>query len=272
MPMAGKNWGSIAIPRVGHEVVIQFEEGNPDRPLCTGVLYNADNMPPYALPANATRMGMKTNSSKGGGGFNELMFEDKKGSELVRFQSEKDYVQTIQNSSHVRVGYEYESDCLKAEADGDKSMKVEIQNNLDEMIETGDHTFIVKAGEQTINVKKDKTETIEGKSTQTITGNVTETIKQGNVTRELETGNERTTIKLGNYTLDSKLGKIDITAMQSITLTVGGSSIKIDQSGVQIKGPMIKIEGNAMIEAKAPMTQVKGDAMLVLKGGLTTIN
>lgn len=272
LPMAGKNWGAIAIPRIGQEVVIQFEEGNPDRPLCTGVLYNADNMPPYELPQNSTRMGLKTNSSKGGGGFSELMFEDKKGNELVRFQSEKDYVQTIKNSAHVKVGYEYEDDCLEAKANDERSMKVEIENNLDEIVEKGDHTFSVKAGEQTISVKKDKTETIEGKSTQTITGNVTETIKQGNVTRELKLGNESTTIKLGNFTLDTKAGKIDLTAMQSITLKVAGSTIKIDPSGVQIKGPMIKIEGNAMVEAKAPMTQVKGDAMLILKGGLTTIN
>lgn len=272
MPVAGKNWGTIAIPRIGHEVVIQFEEGNPDRPLCTGVLYNADNMPPYELPKNATRMGMKTNSSKGGGGFSELMFEDKKGDELVRFQSEKDYVQTIQNSAHVKVGYAYQNDCLKAEANGEKSMKVEIENNLDEIVEKGNHTFSVSAGEQTISVKKDKTETIEGKSTQIITGNVTETVKQGNVTREVKTGNETTTIKLGNFTLDTKLGKIEMKAMQSITLTVGPSSIKIDPSGVQIKGPMIKVEGTGMVEAKAPMTQIKGDALLVLKGGLTTIN
>ncbi|MEH6836751.1 MULTISPECIES: type VI secretion system Vgr family protein [Falsihalocynthiibacter] len=272
MPVAGKNWGTIAIPRIGHEVVIQFEEGNPDRPICTGVLYNADNMPPYELPKNATRMGMKTNSSKSGGGFSELMFEDKKGDELVRFQSEKDYVQTIKNSAHVKVGYPYEEDCLKAEADGEKSMKVEIENNLDEIIEKGNHTFTVSAGEQTIAVKKDKTETIEGKSTQVITGNVTETVKQGNVKREIKSGNESTTISMGNFTLDTKAGKIDMTAMQSITLKVGPSSIKIDPSGVTIKGPMIKIEGTAMIEAKAPMTQVKGDAMLVLKGGLTTIN
>ncbi len=103
---AGKGFGSIMIPRIGWEVVVQFEEGDPDRPLITGALYNADNMPPYELPAHMTQTGLKTNSSKGGGGFNELLFEDKKDGEFVRFQSEKDYQQVVKNNASVYVGFE----------------------------------------------------------------------------------------------------------------------------------------------------------------------
>lgn len=105
-PWSGKGWGMVAIPRVGQEVVIQFEEGDPDRPICTGMLYNNDTKPPYALPDNATQSGIKTNSSKGGGGFNELMLEDKKGEELVRFQAEKDYQQIVKNNATITVGEE----------------------------------------------------------------------------------------------------------------------------------------------------------------------
>lgn len=272
MPMTGKNWGAVAIPRVGQEVVIQFEEGNPDRPLCVGMLYNAATMPPYPLPANATRSGVKTNSSKGGNGYNELMFEDKKGDELVRFGAEKDYVQTIQNSAHVRVGYKQEDDTKKAAAQDERSMKVEIENHLDELVDKGDHTFEVKTGKQTLKVKKDKEETIEGKSTQTITKDVKEQVKEGNVTREIMKGNESTVVKLGNYSLDTKAGKIELTAMQSITLKVGPSSIVIDPSGVTIKGPTIKVEGQALVDVKAKLTQVKGDASLILKSLMTMIN
>lgn len=106
MPWTGKSWGMIHIPRIGQEVVVQFEEGDPDRPIVVGMLYNGANMPPYPLPANKTVSGVKTNSSKGGGGYNELVFEDKKGDELVRFHAEKDYLQVVENNARITIGKE----------------------------------------------------------------------------------------------------------------------------------------------------------------------
>ena len=89
---AGSNWGSIYIPRIGQEVIVQFLGGDPDRPIITGSVYNANNMPPYALPANATQSGIKSRSTKGGGpgNFNEIRFEDKKGAEQLYIQAEKE--------------------------------------------------------------------------------------------------------------------------------------------------------------------------------------
>tara|TARA_R110002049_G_scaffold10127_3_gene50392 strand:- start:97569 stop:99671 length:2103 start_codon:yes stop_codon:yes gene_type:complete len=272
MPWTGKNWGMVALPRVGQEVVIQFLEGDPDRPLCTGMLYNADTMPPYELPGNATRTGIKTNSSKGGGGYNELMFEDKKGEELVRFEAEKDYTQTVQNAAHIRVGYPHDKDKKKAEAQDVRSMKLEVENHLDEIVEKGDHSFSVKAGEQKIDIKKDKTEVIEGKSTLTVTEDVAETVKQGNVTQTVSLGNLSTTVNTGNISVDAALGKVAITAMQEISLTVGGSSVVIDQMGVTIKGMNVKVNGTIMVAVSGLTTEVKGSAMLTLRGGVTMIN
>jgi type VI secretion system secreted protein VgrG len=274
MPWTGKNWGMIALPRIGQEVVVQFEEGDPDRPVIVGMLYNADTMPPYTLPGEMTKSGVVTRSSKEGsaGTFHELMFDDKKGAELVRFQSERDYRQIVKNNADVTVGLEHKDK-------GD--MTFTVHRHLTETVKTGDHTFAVETGSQIINIKTDKTETIKGKSTLTVTGNVSETIEQGNrteeikkgnVTRTISMGNESTTLKLGNYTLETSVGKIGMKAMQEIMLEVGGSSIKIDQMGVTIKGMMVKIEGTIMLEAKGLMTTVKGDAMLTLKGGLTMIN
>jgi type VI secretion system secreted protein VgrG len=289
MPWTGKNWGMIAIPRIGQEVVIHFEEGNPDRPIAIGMLYNADTMPPYELPGNMTQSGIKTNSSKGGGGFNELMFEDKKDSELVRFQSERDYQQIVKNDAKITVGLEHKDK-------GD--MDVTVHRHLTETLDTGDHTFKIAEGSQKIDIKKDKKETIEGKSDLTVTGNVSQTVKTGNVSqtvktgnvtvsidkgnlseaikmgnaeRTLDMGNEKTTLKLGNRTVDVKLGKIDEKAMQGITLTCGGSSIKIDPMGVTIKGPMIKIEASGILQAKGAMTQIQSQ-LLILKGSMTMIN
>jgi type VI secretion system secreted protein VgrG len=92
------------------------------------------------------------------------------------------------------------------------------------------------------------------------------------VTREVKTGNEKHTIKTGNYTLDTSLGKVTVTAMQEIMLKVGGNSIKIDQSGITIKGIMVNIQGTATADIKSPLTTVKADAVLTLSGGVTMIN
>jgi len=99
---AGKKWGAFFFPRVGQEVLVDFINGDPDQPIISGAVYNADLMPPYALPAEKTQSGIKTRSTKEGGAdnFNELRFEDKKGSELLYIQAEKDkqlYVKNDQN-------------------------------------------------------------------------------------------------------------------------------------------------------------------------------
>ncbi|MGU7775891.1 type VI secretion system Vgr family protein [Burkholderia sp. MR1-5-21] len=109
---AGKSWGSFFIPRIGHEVIVDFIEGDPDRPLVTGSVYNANTMPPYALPANAALSTFKSNSTKGGGGFNEVRFDDTKGSEQLFVHAEKDHetwikndtLTNIANDRHMKVG------------------------------------------------------------------------------------------------------------------------------------------------------------------------
>ena len=96
---AGKNWGWMTIPRVGQEVIVDFLEGDPNRPLIVGRVYNAEQMPPYALPDNQTQAGIKTRSSKGGdsSNFNEIRFEDKKGSELLTVHAEKDMDTSVEH-------------------------------------------------------------------------------------------------------------------------------------------------------------------------------
>ncbi len=95
---AGKQWGSIFIPRIGQEVIVSFLEGNPDRPIVTGCVYNAVQTVPYTLPGEQTKSTIKTGSSKGGGGFNEIRFEDKAGSEELFIQAQKDMNVTVLNN------------------------------------------------------------------------------------------------------------------------------------------------------------------------------
>ena len=272
MPWSGRGWGMFAVPRIGQEVVIQFERGNPDRPVCTGMLYNDATRHPFEFPANATLSGLRTRSSKGGGGFHELVFEDKKDGEFIRMISERDYVQAIKNNATISIG----------QGKKDKGDLIQtIHRHKIETLKTGDHVFTVQDGNQKIRIARDHAEEVGGTSDTTITGNttltvtdgnLTETISSGNRRREVRQGNDATTVSMGNITMDAKAGKVTITAAQEITLKVGGSSIKVSPAGIDIKGPMVKIDGTGMVAVKAPLTDVKGTGLLVLKGSLTMIN
>lgn len=103
---AGNKWGAFFFPRVGQEVLVEFINGDPDQPMISGALYNADLMPPYELPAKKTQSGIKTRSTKGGAAdnFNELRFEDEKGKELLFLQAEKDHELNIKNDQKDTVG------------------------------------------------------------------------------------------------------------------------------------------------------------------------
>ena len=107
-PWAGKQWGIIHIPRVGQEVVVDFEEGDPDRPIIVGSVYNAENMPPYTLPDNKTQSGYLSRSTLQGTAenFNELRFEDKKDSEEIYFHAEKDFNRVVENNDTLKVGFD----------------------------------------------------------------------------------------------------------------------------------------------------------------------
>jgi type VI secretion system secreted protein VgrG len=113
-PWGGTGYGGMNIPRVGQEVIVDFLGGDPDRPVIVGRLYTNLQRVPYPLPANKTRSGWRSSSSPGGGGFNELMFEDARGSELVRLQAERDFSglvkhdagMVIQNDSRHHVGHD----------------------------------------------------------------------------------------------------------------------------------------------------------------------
>lgn len=109
---AGNGWGAMFIPRIGQEVVVSYLEGDPDRPLITGVVYNADQMPPYALPDEKTKSYIKSNTSQGGEGYNEIRFEDKQDQEQIFIHAERnmdlrvkqDAMELVLNNRHQIVG------------------------------------------------------------------------------------------------------------------------------------------------------------------------
>jgi type VI secretion system secreted protein VgrG len=242
---AGKGFGAVQVPRIGEEVIVDFLEGDPDRPIVTGRVYNADRMPPYKLPDHQTRAGLLTRSSKGGSAqtANELRFEDLKGKEQVLLHAEKDLTIEVEHDRITTVK-------------NDDTRTVQEGNDAHEVTK-GNQTVVIKQGNQEVTLKQ---------------GNQTVTLDQGNQTITLKMGNLETALKMGNITTSVKLGKHSTEAMQGIELKVGQNSIKVDQTGVTIKGMMVNIEGQTMTEVKGLMTTIKGDAMLTAKGGITMIN
>jgi len=105
-PWAGKGWGAMFIPRVGHEVIVDFIHGDPDRPVITGALYTGDNAPPYPLPEEKTKTTIKSDSSPGGGGFNELRFEDRAGEEEIFIHAQKDLNEIVLHDRTLSVGHD----------------------------------------------------------------------------------------------------------------------------------------------------------------------
>jgi type VI secretion system secreted protein VgrG len=145
---AGKQWGAIHIPRIGQEVIVDFEEGDPDHPIIIGSVYNADMMPPYTLPDNKTQSGIKSRSSKGGSpdNYNEIRFEDKKGSEEILVHAERDMTIEVERNRTTHIG-------KTMMTPGDDTLTVE--NNLTEKINNEQSTeavtkITIKCGQSSI--------------------------------------------------------------------------------------------------------------------------
>lgn len=264
-PWAGKNWGMVAIPRIGHEVVVDFLEGDPDQPLIVGSVYNGNNMPPYTLPANATQTGILTRSSKGGAAANanELRFEDKKGSEQIYLHAEKNQDIEVENDETHWVGH-------------DRTKTVD----HDETVNIGRNRSETVGENETITIGKNRTESVGNNEVISIGQNREESVGNNEVInigndRERNVGNNEH-INIGkNYTIDvgekrqTQIGKDDLTqvgktfyleAGDEITLKTGKASITMKKDGtIQIKGQDITIIGSGKISAKA-----SGD--MVLKG------
>jgi type VI secretion system secreted protein VgrG len=183
---AGAGWGFIQIPRIGQEVIVDFLEGDPDQPIITGRVYNAEQMPPYGLPGNATQSGWKSNSSPGGGGWNELRFEDKKGSEEVYFQAEKDHTELVKNNETRTIGNDWVEDVGhdatqsvandRTESVGnDKSTTVgnnrTVSIGVDDSETVGSNRSLTVGSDETISVGANSTESIGANHKQSVGGN-----------------------------------------------------------------------------------------------------
>ena len=192
-PWAGANFGGVAIPRIGQEVIVGFLEGNPDAPIIIGRAYNGENMPPWDLPANATQSGILTRSSKGGGyaNANAIRFEDKKGEEQLWLHAEKNQDIEVENDETHWVGHDRKKNVDNDETTHVKHDRTETVDNNETITIGVDRTEKVGSNEK-ISIGANRTEDVGANETIAIGGNRSETVA-GNETIGI-TGNRTITV------------------------------------------------------------------------------
>jgi len=252
-PWAGRQWGAVHIPRVGQEVVVSFLEGDPDRPLIVGSVYNADNMPPYDLPANMTQSGIKSRSHKGGAAanFNEIRFEDKMGSEELFLHAEKDMREEVEHDHFVQIDND-ETETIKHDRTHTvgNDEKFTITNNRTH--DVGQEDKLTVGANSTTDVNQ-KYKLTAGTEIQLVTGSSSITMKSDG---SIEISGVQISIK------GSASVKVD--GQATVDVHAGASlSLKSDANA--------ELSGGAMTSVKAPMLTLSGDAMAKLGGGITMI-
>jgi type VI secretion system secreted protein VgrG len=304
-PWAGKNFGVIHIPRIGQEVVVDFLEGDPDQPLITGRVYNAEQMPPWDLPANATQSGILTRSSKGGayGNANAIRFEDKKGAEQLWIHAEKNQDIEVENDETHWVGHDRSKTIGYDETTHVKHDRTETVDNNETITIGVDRTESVGSNEsisiganrtetvgvnETITIGADRSITVGGSETATValqrthTVGVNETITVG-AAQEVTIGAMQVITVGANQTVAVGVNQsesvganqsVDVGAAQTVSvgadagLTVGGAqSVSVGKArSTSVAGDdALKVGKNLVIDAGDAVTIKTGSASITMK-------
>jgi type VI secretion system secreted protein VgrG len=275
-PWTGRGWGAQFIPRVKTEVAVAFFDGDIDRPVVVGGLYNGQDTPVFKLPDQKNKSGLRTRSTLKGSAnnYSELSFDDTKGKELVFMQAERNHHRNVKASENITIG-------------GVQTVTIgggqHTQIAMDPKYAESPVTYSLETGNGDAKVNID-----EGQYTLVVKNDVGVLSTDGDMVLE---------VSKGSMFLNADQGKIDVTASQSeinlkaqtsivlkvlqnslkidttgITLTVGQSTIQLTQQGVTIKGLTLSNQGTTQAEFTAPMTTVSADGVLTLQGALTKIN
>jgi type VI secretion system secreted protein VgrG len=248
---AGPSWGFWWVPRMGMEVIVHFVDGDPDRPLVTGCVYNSANTLPYALPDEKTKSTIKSNISLGGGGFNEFRFEDKAGSEEIYTHAQKDYNEVVENDHNTLVHHDQTNT-----VDNDQKQTIDV----DQTERVDAKQTMTVGGNRTVHVKGNFDETVDGTEKRKVTGAVKETFAasetrtvSGSVTETLSANETRDV----GANLDETIGGSHTrTVSGTEKLDVTGSQTRTATGGIATKTPAtmtVDIAGSWTVTAAAGM-------------------
>jgi len=278
---AGPGFGAVQWPRIGQEVVVEFLEGDPDRPIVTGRVYNTDNMPPYKLPDNKTQSGIKSRSSKGGAAdnANEIRFEDKMGAELFSVQAEKDMATLVKHDERRSVKHDRKKDISNDETTTVGNNRTESVGK-NEAIDVGSNRSLTVGGNQEISVGKAQTISVGKDNSVSIGGSNTWSVDKDHSSsvsgaQSITIGKDRSLSVSGGHTItvskdenrtidgqqalkvakDSSIDigkKMSITVGDQLTIKVGKASITMKKDGtITIDGKDIKLNASGKIDIKA---------------------
>ena len=252
---AGSNFGMVSIPRIGQEVIVQFLEGNPDRPIITGSVYNEDNLPPWDLPANATQSGILSRSTIGATpeNANAIRFEDKKGSEEVWIQAEKDQNINVKNNESHTIGVDRTKSVGSNETVNIGVDRTETVGS-NETINIGSNRTETIGTNETISIGANRTKSVSGNETATIQQNRTKTVAQNenstiSQNQSINVGLNQTTSVGQNKTESVGLNKVESIAVAK-ALNVGAAYAVTVGAGhaVTVAGAMNTAVGLAQFE------------------------
>ena len=233
---AAKGWGGMVIPRIGMEVVVEFLEGDPDKPLVTGCVYNGHNDVPYSLPANKTKSVFRTDTHTGGG-FNELTFEDEVDQEQIYMRGQKDHRIEILNDRSKDIGRNEDN-----RIGVDRTQEV----GQDETLNVGRNLDVTVGEEVTYKVGANQQEKY-GKDHVHVVGNIHK--QDIYADHMVEIGRNHEEVVLGKSTLDvndsitNNTGNHTLLAYKKFTISGPGGTITIDSSGITLEAMTINLKG-----------------------------
>ena len=270
---AGAKWGAMHIPRIGQEVIVDFLEGDPDRPIITGRVYNADNMPPYTLPDNKTQSGIKSRSTLGGGpnNFNEIRFEDKKGAEQLYIQAEKNQDNLVKADDSLTVGHDRTKAIGNDETvtvGGNRTETVSKDESetidLNQTVSVGINQSLTVGANQAIAVMANRSITVGANQTETIAVASTETV---GAAKQLAVGaayqisvGAGMTLAVGGPSSETVGGDKSVSGNGNITEGAAGN-VTVNAG----KDASISAKANGVFHADEQLTLKCGDATIVLK-------
>jgi type VI secretion system secreted protein VgrG len=290
---AGKQWGAIHIPRIGQEVIVEFLDGDPDRPIVTGRVYSFDNMPPYVLPDNKTQSGIKSRSSKGGTdkNFNEIRFEDLKGKEELHIQAERDMSTLVKRNESLSVGGDRsvsvtgnQSVTISGKGSSPIHSTTKVTGKYD--LDVSDTIHIKAPTSITLECPGSKIEMLPGKITITAGGGAQIVLDANALTQSsagakvlLDSNALAQSVPGAKVLLDSNVlaqsvagskvvldanalmegtAKATVQGAAEGTVTAGGGTVKTSPSGVDASGPMINVSGSGAVSITGGVVKVNG--------------